>query len=226
MAQQSVDGRKKTGTEVNALPPLLAAGVLIFLLALASGCAVKGGGDPTPEAATPPVIDTKALKPGLAVLYRQSRYQHVDEMSDRKRDLKNWRPGKPIAYIDHQFGSGFVFGSGLSSKVGVRMTGFIHLAKAGQWEFKAYANDGIRVTVGNTVVVNDPSVHFGGDRFSNPKFHTVEEAGWYPVLIKYFQKKGTAALSLYWKAPDASDFSVIPAEAYAHLPEQNRYAGN
>ena len=59
----------------------------------------------------------------------------------------------------------------------------------------------------------------------NHAVQSIEEAGWYPMLIKYFQKKGTAALSLYWKPPGAAEFSVIPAEAYAHLPEQNRYAG-
>jgi hypothetical protein len=140
-------------------------------------------------------------------------------MSDRERDLKSWRRGKPILYIDHQFGTGEVFDSGLTRKVGVRMTGFIHLKTPGQWEFKAYSNDGIRVNVNGETVVNDPLLHYGGDRFSTPRTVTVHQAGWYPLLIKYFQKKGTAALSLYWQPPGEADFSVIPAEAYAHLPE-------
>jgi hypothetical protein len=174
----------------------------------------------TPSQPLPPqVVDEKALEPGLAVLYREKWFKDVDEMTDRESDLEDWRPGKPILYIDSQFGSGEVFGSGLTRKVGVRMTGFLHLEKPGLWEFKAYSNDGIRVILNGQTVVNDPLLHYGGDRFSSPRAATVNKAGWYPLLVKYFQKKGTAALTLYWKAPGAEDFSVIPAEAYAHLPE-------
>lgn len=180
------------------------------------GCAATGAD--MSRHASGPLIDSTSLEPGLAVLYNEKWYKHVDEMSDRERDLEGWRSGKPILYIDHQFGSGTVFGSGLSRKVGVRMTGYIHLTAPGEWGFKAYANDGIRVIVNGQVVVDDPQLHMGGDRFSKPRTMTVDQAGWYPLLIKYFQKKGTAALSLYWKPPGAAEFSVIPAEAYAHRP--------
>ncbi len=37
----------------------------------------------------------------------------------------------------------------------------------------------------------------------------------------YFQRKGTATLELYWKPPgqEDADFVLVPAEAFAHIPE-------
>jgi len=75
------------------------------------------------------------------------------------------------------------------------------------------------VIVHGHIVVNDPLLHLGGDRYSSVKTYRVEKAGWHPLLVKYYQKKGTAALSLQWKGPTATDFTPIPAEAYAHIPE-------
>jgi hypothetical protein len=164
------------------------------------------------------VLDETALEPGLAVVYREKWYKDVDEMTDDPKALEGWRYGKPILYIDHQFGKGEVFTSGQTRKVGVRMTGFIRFPEPGTYSFRAYANDGIRVYVNGKRVVDDPMLHLGGDRFSDVMTYTVPEAGWYPLLVKYYQKKGTAALSLQWMPPGAADFTPIPAEAYAHLP--------
>ena len=38
------------------------------------------------------------------------------------------------------------------------------------------------------------------------------------VIVEYFQRKGTAAIMLYWQPPGSSDLSIIPAKAYGHIP--------
>ena len=106
----------------------------------------------------------------------------------------------------------------------MRMQGFILFQKAGRYTFQARSNDGIKVLIGNEMIVNDPEVH--ADRYSDQIPLNIPAPGWYPLTVEYFQRKGTAATELYWKGPDMKAFAIIPAEAYAHSdplsPGQNK----
>jgi len=44
----------------------------------------------------------------------------------------------------------------------------------------------------------------------------VDQEGWYDLRVRYFQRKGSAALSLLWQPPGQMDFTPVPAEAYGH----------
>jgi hypothetical protein len=80
----------------------------------------------------------------------------------------------------------------------------------------ALSNDGIRVEICGKMILTDPRVH--SDRLSPQAILDIPKPGWYPIMIQYFQRKGTAAIELQWKLPEKADFSVIPADAYAHEP--------
>jgi hypothetical protein len=179
---------------------------------------------PEPSQATEPVsgsggrltpVDPNSLQPGLAVYYLEGFWRRVKQMPGPDEFLKNGKPGKSITKIDHRFGNGNVFDSGRTRGIGVQMVGFIHLARSGEWHFKVRSNDGIEVVVGETTVVSDPGVHF--DRFSDPMGFQVETSDWYPILLRYFQRKGTATLEFYWKPPGEQEFTIIPERAYWHL---------
>jgi hypothetical protein len=81
----------------------------------------------------------------------------------------------------------------------------------------ALSNDGIRVEICSKMILTDPDVH--SDRLSPQVLIDIPKPGWYPILVQYFQRKGTAAIELQWKLPGKAEFSVIPAEAYAHIPK-------
>ncbi len=169
--------------------------------------------------AVSPTKDTPdSLQRGLSVYYMEGFWRHVDLMPKPEAFLKKkWKPGKPISKIDHRFGKGNVFDSGRNSGVGVLMRGFIHLSRAGEWQFMAQSNDGIEVTIENILVVSDPGWH--SDRFSQPMGFQAERSGWYTVKLRYFQRKGTATLEFYWKPPGKKDFTIIPEAAYWHMPK-------
>ena len=122
--------------------------------------------------------------------------------------MSGWT-GNPILILNHRFGKGEVFDSGSSRGVGMEITGFIHFSGPGPYIFKAKSNDGVRITI------NDEEFH--SDRYSQPGTVEVKKSCWYPLVISYFQRKGTAMLELYWKTPAASTFSIVPAEAYTHM---------
>jgi hypothetical protein len=171
----------------------------------------------TDEIVNQPGIDPAALQAGLAVYYRHGFWRHVDQMPSIKGFVEKGERGGPITLINHRFGQGEVFDSGRSRGIGVQMMGFIHLDEAGTWRFQVHANDGIEVTIGETKVVDDPGWH--SDRYSEPMEFHAEKAGWFPLLLRYFQRKGTATLEFYWQAPGEEGFTIVPPSAYGHLPD-------
>lgn len=184
--------------------------ILLFLCSWI-GCTLDQS-KPTPLCSESTV---EGLEPGLAVRYFKGYFRHVMEMPHGLAAQMSGRSGNPILILNHRFGKGEVFDSGSSQGVGMEMTGFIHFSGPGLYIFKAKPNDGVRITINDEVIVSDEEVH--SDRYSQPGTVEVKKSCWYPMVVSYFQRKGTATLELYWKTPDASTFSIVPAEAYAHI---------
>jgi hypothetical protein len=155
-----------------------------------------------------------AVEPGLPVYFRYSFYRHIDRMPTDDSMMTEGKPGQPVAFLNHQFKES-VFDSNSEKGVGVFLKGYLKMDVPGTYQFKAMSNDGIRVIVNGEIVVLDPTVH--SDRFSEIGQVTIARPGWYPLTVKYFQRKGTARLELYWLPPGGKDFEIIPAAAYGHI---------
>jgi hypothetical protein len=157
-----------------------------------------------------------SVLPGLRVWYqRNCNIRHVRRMPKPEKFKRGGREGDPVAAIDHRFGRGKVFDSGGYNKVCVLFEGLLHFERTGTYSLRMLSNDGVRVFINDQQVLDDPGVH--ADRWKVSAPIKVAEAGWYPLRIQYFQRKGTAALRLTWQPPDAEDFAVIRPEAYGHL---------
>jgi hypothetical protein len=100
------------------------------------------------------------------------------------------------------------------------MKGYLLLDQKGRYEFQALSNDGVEMIIDGNSILIDPDVH--SDRLSNVGILSVQEAGWHSLMVKYFQRKGSAALTLFWKTPGKDAFEVIPSKAYGHLPDDLR----
>jgi len=179
----------------------------------ATATQLAAAGPPQPLAA--PATAPAALAPGLAVRYFDGYYRHIDELPASHAAMELGRPGPPILSLNHQFGFLPVFDSGRGHGVGMLLTGYLLLENTGTYLFSALSNDGVRIFLGDVQVADDPAVH--RDKFSDPVSVSVAEPGWYPLKIQYFQRKGSAALKLYWRPPTATDFVIVPAAAYGHL---------
>ena len=166
---------------------------------------------PLPALLTAPEEQTT---PGLSVVSANCKIRHIDEMPSRKWMAKKGLPGEPIRIIAHQFGNGEVFGSGKSRLVCIQMQGYLNFEESGKYLIKANSNDGIRVFLDNKMILNDPDGH--ADRFTSETEIDIKQPGRYLILVRYFQRKGTATLEMYWKTPGADKFDIIPAMAYSH----------
>jgi len=96
-----------------------------------------------------------ALAPGLAVNYVFKMVRHVDEIESAGAGL----PGPPLPALNYQSGAGKVLTSDKTDGVGALIKGFINFPAAGRWLMATNSNDGVRVRVAGTVVVDDPDVH-------------------------------------------------------------------
>ena len=157
------------------------------------------------------------LKPGLASWYYLDFFER-DLQQLPKSNYSEYRSflGKPILQLNHQFGEENIFDSGTNRGVGMRMKGYIHFPETGQYEMQALSNDGLILYLSRILAINDPEQH--ADRLSNVAYVDVKTAGWYEIVVEYFQRKGTAALKLMWKTPGSTEFVPLPQSAYAHLP--------
>lgn len=183
--------------------------LLLFVLCVLAG-PVQGGAE---ESAVK--SDMSQLQPGLATVYIEKKYRNVDQVPTGEAAHKAGYQGKPVLLLNHLSGKEeFVFDSGRSQGVAMVMNGFLHLDKQGTYLWHAMANDGIRMFINNKMIFEDPKVH--KDRLTPTGTLQVDESGWYPVNIIYFQRKGTAALKLYWQPPAAKEFTLVPAEVYWH----------
>ena len=197
------------------------------LVTFLSGAGLAIAAEPEPHALQPVEIsgliperelsDDKMLKPGLSAIYIPKFFRYIDQMPVQDPNLTAERIGNPILFLNHHFGDqDLVFDSGVSRGIGIQMNGFLKFSEAGKFGMKALSNDGIRIRICGKTILEDPNVH--SDQFSPQVVLDISKPGWYPVMIQYFQRKGTAAIEMHWKLPGQADFSVIPAEAYAHVP--------
>ena len=160
-----------------------------------------------------PQPDQAVLKPGLTVRYFYKKTRSLKTIPSESSAEKG-KAGPPILIIDHQFGRQEVFDSGVNRLVMLRMKGVLHLPETGTYGFRALSNDGVRVYLGGQLIISDPRWH--SDRCSHPAEVKIDQPGWYEFTLEYFQRKGTAALRLYWQPPGTETLSIVPAEAYAH----------
>ena len=171
---------------------------------------------------SPAPIDPLELSPGLNVYYLDRFYRSIDQMPTVSAVRLQGRKGKPLLLINHQFGKNEpVFDSGKVQGIGMVITGYIYLDQPGSYQFQAMANDGIEVNIAGRLVLSDPNVH--GDRRSPIGRIDISATGWYPVTLRYFQRKGTATLKLYIQPPGEETFTIIPQERYAHTKDKGKH---
>ena len=208
-----------------------AMGILVIVFFLSTACGLRipsnGVADRGQEGASMPVYyvlepypQPKAvanLQPGLDVVYFfDYSARNLDVMPEYNPAKPRGTKGAPISNLNHHFGYGQVFNSGVSQEVGMRFTGWIHLAQSGEYAFQALSNDGIRVFIGGQKILDDPTQH--SDRLTGPVVSRIQNPGWHPIRVDYFQRKGTAAIVLSWQPPGSDGFVPIPPEMLAHEP--------
>jgi hypothetical protein len=162
-----------------------------------------------------PQPKSEDLKPGLAVCYMSEFVRHINEMVELE-GKEDCVPGKPLMEVNSSVGAKSVLTSSRRDGVLAKITGMIHLDEPGTYAFVFESNDGVRLEIGDYMVVEDPDVH--SDQWSDIGYIQAEAAGWYPLTIRYFERKSTSTIRLYWQKPGGEGtMPLVPPDVLAHV---------
>ena len=133
-----------------------------------------------------------------------------------------------VSTVNYSWGSGQVLNSGRSDGVIVRFYGYINIATSGTYTFGGNADDGLRIKVNGTSVIN--SWQEDGGSFRQGSINL--SAGVVPVEVMYYENGGGALVNFQWYQNNAwqivastSLYTSMPAPQYASsitAAQQNR----
>lgn len=116
-----------------------------------------------------------------------------------------------VSTVNYNWGGGYILNSNRAEGAIVRFYGYVNIPTAGTYYFGGNADDGIRIKVGGTQVVNGWN-ESGGD-FRQSAALTMS-AGVVPIELMYYENGGGALVTLYWYN-DASGWQIIPVTSLA-----------
>jgi len=107
----------------------------------------------------------------------------------------DWGTGRPAPGV---YANAFV----------VRWSGFIEAEEAGEYVLSTESDEGVRVTLGGQVVINNWRAH----RLTTDTSATISlKAGQrLPIVIDYYDILGNATMRLKWRKPGASNATAVP----------------
>ncbi|MEV4283212.1 family 16 glycoside hydrolase [Actinoplanes xinjiangensis] len=98
---------------------------------------------------------------------------------------------------------------GIEDNFVAQVLGNVTVPAAGGYTFRLTSDDGSRLSVADTLVVNHDGLH----GVTSKEGTITLAAGIHPLRIDYFERGGGQALTLEWRAPGASAFTVVPNSA-------------
>ncbi|PXY28909.1 hypothetical protein BAY59_14695 [Prauserella coralliicola] len=112
---------------------------------------------------------------------------------------------KLMSTIDWRTTSDF----GIADRFVSEVSGYLHVATAGRYDFRLTSDDGARLFLGGTEVIDN-----GGRHGATPKDGWIElAAGHHPLRIDHFDADYDQRLTLEWQPPGADGFTVVPNSA-------------
>ncbi|MFI7219926.1 family 16 glycoside hydrolase [Micromonospora maritima] len=91
-----------------------------------------------------------------------------------------------------------------------QVIGNLDVTQAGSYTFRLTSDDGSRLTIDDTVVIDHDGLHGP----TPPKEGTrTLTAGLHPLRIDHFERTGGQQITLEWKTPGSSTFTVVPNSA-------------
>jgi len=106
----------------------------------------------------------------------------------------------PPSEVNYQHGYGKFYKA--------RWEGYIQPTISGTYYFRTYSDDGVRVKIGSTAIINDWNEHVGA--YNSSSGTTMLKGNVYKLQMDFFQAKGPAYAVLMWKVPGMSDYANIP----------------
>ncbi|GAA2938620.1 ricin-type beta-trefoil lectin domain protein [Streptomyces enissocaesilis] len=171
----------------------LAGTLIVSLLAL-------GLSSPA-TAADPAAADIPPQEPGVTL--------RVFDVQVPRSEICALKPGqtpnsdKLMSTVDWSSAADF---GGFEDNFVSQTTGNIKVPQNGTYAFRLISDDGSRLRVGDRTVIEHDGLHGPEPKDGSTDLTT----GYHPLLIEHFERSGGQQVTLQWKPPGASGFSVVP----------------
>ncbi|MGH9286241.1 MAG: PA14 domain-containing protein, partial [Acidimicrobiales bacterium] len=120
--------------------------------------------------------------------------------------------GNPSGSLDHDWGNGApasIPPANAGDNFSARFSGEIALAEVGTYSFRAPGDDGVRVFIDDTRVVDAWYDHDGPGPTGS--FANAAAGSRHRIVVEYYDRSGPASVSLQWATPAGpAGFSVVP----------------
>jgi hypothetical protein len=107
----------------------------------------------------------------------------------------------------------FPYPDGRQDDISVRWTGYVNIPRGGKYTFYSASDDGQRLWVGDTQLVDDWTYH--GVVEKSGSIDLAE--GVYPFKVEFMQGGGGAEIRVYWDGPGIAK-QIIPKSAFLTTP--------
>ena len=193
----------------------LAAAALAAIL-VAGVAPIAGAQDGTAKPVTVKTVDDAmpaGAAPGLDASFYYFDFKTMDTMASYVARAKaSKRVALPqLAASDD---TGEIFAAGAKSMYGFRAVGWLRFPAAGDWKLVANSNDGIRIKLADQFALEDPLPH--PDRLTPASEVKLPAAGFVPIEVLWYQRRGSATIELLWVPPGKTEPELVPPEAYWH----------
>lgn len=97
---------------------------------------------------------------------------------------------------------------GRNDNFSVRIEGYILAETTGTYEFETLSDDGVRLFVNSTTVINNYTDHAPATNYGSI---SLVAGTWVPILIEHYERRGGQRLRLRWQTPSSGSFVAPPA---------------
>jgi len=146
---------------------------------------------------TRPAEKVVSVQPGLRYAYFEGEWDVVPDCSKLKARAGGVLPNFDLSPRKVKEDFGFDF------------SGFIHVPKDGVYAFFVSSDDGSRLSIGDTLVVDNDGLHGMQER----RGVVALAAGLHSIQVRYFNRTGSDGLAVSWQGPGFAKKS-IPASAF------------
>jgi hypothetical protein len=112
--------------------------------------------------------------------------------------------------INFNWGTGSPAAGGPVDNFSVRWQGRIEAPVTGNYQLQTNSDDGVRVWVNGSLVINNWTQH--SPTLDNSPVLSATAGQRYNIVVEYFELGGGAQIELRWKTPGASGFVPVPPD--------------
>ncbi len=125
-------------------------------------------------------------------------------------DLTNSRLVRTDATVNFSWGTGSPAAGIAPDTFSVRWSGEVQAIEAGNYTFATYSDEGVRLWVAGTLVINNWTAHPATWNTSSPVNLAAGQR--VPIVMEHYENTGRAIAQLAWRRPGQRQFAVVPRE--------------